>query len=184
MRTLEDPVLALIARFVVKDFGQLDLPEDDFLQQQLKEISRHIGDAPKDQRQKLAMAWIKEHAERYRKEWQRQAVTDILLNKRCADCPLIHDSSKSPCVIHGKWVALIEEYQAEKISSEEYIKESCLPGKVLSLQEAIKDYPGIKAYYSYDYPFWSQDVPIVTQKEGNAPWVWGNFPYKWEEEVR
>jgi ABC-type sugar transport system substrate-binding protein len=68
--------------------------------------------------------------------------------------------------------------------NEEYIKESCLPAKVLSLQEAIKDYPGIKAYYSYDYPFWSQDVPIVTQEEGNAPWVWGNFPYKWEEEVR
>lgn len=67
---------------------------------------------------------------------------------------------------------------------EEYIKESCLPAKVLSLQESIKDYPGIKEYYTYDYPFWSQDVPILTQKEGNAPWVWGNFPYNWAEEVR
>jgi ABC-type sugar transport system substrate-binding protein len=68
--------------------------------------------------------------------------------------------------------------------NEEYIKEACLPAQVLSLQEAIKDYPDIKEYYTYDYPFWSQDVPIITQKEGNAPWVWGNFPYNWAEEVR
>jgi len=67
---------------------------------------------------------------------------------------------------------------------EGYIEASCLPAKVVSLQEAIKGYPGIEEYYTYDYPFWSQDVPIVTQKEGNAPWVWGNFPYNWAEEVR
>lgn len=66
----------------------------------------------------------------------------------------------------------------------EYIKESCLPAEVMSLQEAIKGYPGIEDYYTYDYPFWSQDVPIITIEEGDAPWVWGNFPYNWAEEVR
>ncbi len=66
----------------------------------------------------------------------------------------------------------------------EYIKASSLPATMTTMQKAIEGYPGIQAYYTFDYPFWSQDVPILTKEQGDAPWVWGNFPYRWEEEVR
>ena len=66
----------------------------------------------------------------------------------------------------------------------DYIKAAVLPATVTTLQEAIKDYPALKQSYTYDYPVWSINVPYITKKDENAPWVWGNFPYDWAVEVR
>jgi uncharacterized protein YdiU (UPF0061 family) len=117
-------MLALIARFVVEDIADLNISDEVFLQHQLTEIRSHVESAPKEQQQKLVLEWIKEYAERYRQEWQRNSLSRVVVNKRCVDCPLIRDGSTSYCVIHSKWVALLEEYISDKIGSEKYIEET------------------------------------------------------------
>jgi len=117
-------MLALIARFVVDDIDNINLSDEVFLRHQLIEMRSLLENAPMEQQQQLALAWIKEHAERYRQEWQRRTFSKIALGKRCADCPLIHDGSISYCVIHRRWVLLLKEYIAEEISSEKYIEDT------------------------------------------------------------
>jgi hypothetical protein len=124
MSIIDDPLLALIARFVVEDIDNPDISDEIYLQHQVAEIRRYIGNAPGKQQQQLALAWIKEHAEQYRQEWQRRTFSRIVRDKRCADCPLIHDGSKSSCVIHGKWSALLSAYIAGEIGSDAYIEET------------------------------------------------------------
>jgi hypothetical protein len=70
------------------------------------------------------LEWIKEYAEQYRQEWRRRTFSKAALDKRCADCPLIHGSSSSFCIIHSKWVELLKEYIADEIGSDEYIEET------------------------------------------------------------
>ncbi|MEN8130666.1 MAG: hypothetical protein ABFS45_10835 [Pseudomonadota bacterium] len=124
MCIIDDPLLALIARFVVEDINDLSISDEIFLQHQVSEIRSFIENAPREQQQQLALAWIEEHAERYRQEWQRRTFSRIALGKRCADCPLIHDSSKYFCIIHSRWVVLLKEYIADEIGSDKYIEEA------------------------------------------------------------
>ena len=124
MLIIDDPMLALIARFVAKDIDNLNVSDETFLQDQITEIRRHIERSPKTQQQQLALEWIKEYAEQYRHEWRRRTFSKAVFDKRCADCPLIHDSSSSVCIIHSKWVALLKEYVGYDIGSDEYIEET------------------------------------------------------------
>ena len=124
MCIIDDPMLALIARFVVSDIDNISISDEVFLQQQVAEIRSYIENTPGEQQQQLAMVWIKEYAEQYRQEWRRRRFSKAILSKRCADCPLIHDSSKSSCIIHSKWVVLLKEYVADEISSDTYIEEA------------------------------------------------------------
>ena len=124
MCIVDDPMLALIARFVVEDIDNLSISDELYLQHQVDEIRSCIGNAPGDQQQQLALAWIKEHAEQYRQEWQRRTFSKIVLDKRCADCPLVKDGSKSSCVIHSRWVVLLKEYIADEIGSDVYVEET------------------------------------------------------------
>jgi hypothetical protein len=124
MCIIDDPMLALIARFVVEDIDDLSISDEIYLQHQVAEIRRHIENAPRKQQQQLALAWIKEHAEQYRQEWHRRALSKKVLDKRCVDCPLINDSSKSSCVIHSRWIVLLNEYIADEIDSDIYIEET------------------------------------------------------------
>ena len=124
MLIIDDPMLALIARFVAKDIDNLNVSDETFLQDQITEIRRHIERSPKTQQQKLALEWIKEYAEQYRHEWRRRTFSKAVFDKRCADCPLIHDSSSSVCIIHSKWVALLKKYVDDEIGSDEYIEET------------------------------------------------------------
>jgi hypothetical protein len=124
MFKIDDPMLALIARFVVDDMTDLNISDEAFLQHQLTEIRSHVESAPGEQQQKLVLEWIKEYAEHYRHEWQRDTLSKAVANKRCTDCPLIRDGSTSYCVIHSKWIALLEEYVSDKIGSEKYIEET------------------------------------------------------------
>jgi hypothetical protein len=120
----DDPMFALIARFVVKDINHLTISDEHYLQQQLAEIKRHVQNAPEDKRQHIAMEWIKEHAERYRKEWQKRAISKIMSDSRCPDCPLVHGSSTSYCIIHRRWMGLLKEYIRGDINSDKYIEET------------------------------------------------------------
>jgi hypothetical protein len=124
MCIIDDPMLALIARFVVEDIDNINISDEMFLQQQITEIKNYIKKLPKEKQQQQALEWIKEHAEQYRQDWRRRTFSRVVLNKRCADCPLIHDSSNSFCTIHSKWVVLLKEYVADKIGSDEYIEEA------------------------------------------------------------
>ena len=124
MYIIDDPMLALIARFVVEDLDNLSISDEVYLHHQVAEIRSYIEKAPRKQQQQLALAWIKEHAEQYRQEWQKRTFSKIVLDKRCVDCPIAHGSSKSSCVIHGRWVELLNEYIANEIGSDTYIKEA------------------------------------------------------------
>jgi len=124
MGIIDDPVLALIARFVVEDIDNPSISDEMYLQHQVAEIRSYIENAPGKQQQQLALEWIKEHAEQYRQQWQRRTFSKIVLDKRCADCPLIHDSSKSSCDIHSRWVVLLNEYIVDEIGSDIYIEET------------------------------------------------------------
>jgi len=124
MCIIDDPMLALIARFVVEDIDSISISDETYLQHQIAEIRSHIENASGKQQQQLALAWIKEHAEQYRQEWRRRTFSRIVLNKRCADCPLIHDGSISSCVIHSRWGVLLNEYIAGEIGSDAYIEET------------------------------------------------------------
>lgn len=77
MGVIDDPMLALIARFVVEDIDNLCIPDEIFLQQQVDEIKCHIGGADGEERHRLALQWITEHAERYRREWQKKELSRI-----------------------------------------------------------------------------------------------------------
>ncbi|MFV9614324.1 MAG: hypothetical protein ACNYZG_00095, partial [Gammaproteobacteria bacterium] len=101
MCIIDDPMLALIARFVVEDINNINISDEIFLQHQIAEIRSHIEKSPtKQMQQQLALEWIKKHAEQYREEWRKRTFSKAVLDKRCADCPLIHDNSSSLCIIH------------------------------------------------------------------------------------
>ena len=124
MCILDDPMLALIARFVVDDLDNLSISDEVFLKNQVAAISSHIEDAPIEQQQQLALSWIKEHAERYRQDWQKKSLSKYVADRRCQDCPLLHDSDKVFCTIHRDWVVLLNEYICNKINSEKYIEDT------------------------------------------------------------
>jgi hypothetical protein len=124
MSIIDDPTLALIARFVVDDLDNLSITDEAFLKSQVNTICSHIHDAPAEQHQQLALAWINEHAERYRQEWQRKTLSECISDRRCHDCPLIHSNGNEFCSIHSKWVILLNEYVTNKIDSEKYIVET------------------------------------------------------------
>lgn len=124
MTILDDSLLALIARFVVDDIEKLSISDEKFLKHQVMEIKNHIEHVPREQQQKVILEWIHEHAEQYRKQWQHKAITQVLLHKRCSDCPLIDNSSSRNCAIHEQWLGLVKDYLAGKIDSEQYVVES------------------------------------------------------------
>jgi len=125
MGVIEDPMLALIARFVVEDIDDLRVPDEAFLRQQVEEIRRHVGAAEGEEKHRLAMQWIREHAEHYRSEWQKKELSRIALDSRCPDCPLVRrGTNKAYCSIHTRWVALLQDYLDERISSESYVEQT------------------------------------------------------------
>ena len=124
MCIVDDPTLALIARFVVNDIDNISISDENYLKQQLVEIRNHIGDATGEDRNRIAMAWIREHAERYRSEWLKKKFSKILHDRKCPDCPLFNSNSTSHCIIHRRWIGLLEEYLADEINSDRYIEET------------------------------------------------------------
>lgn len=124
MKSLDDPTPALIARFVIEDVDKLRLSDEQYMKHQLTEIKKQIEKFPEQQQEQFALAWIRENAERYRRDWQKRSFTETALAKRCEDCPLVHDHSTSSCIIHTRWVDLLRKYAAGEINSDRYIEQT------------------------------------------------------------
>jgi hypothetical protein len=120
---LDDPTLALMARFVVRDADLQELYDEEYLRAQLASIRRHIEAFPPEQQEQAAFDWIEQHAQRYRQQWQnREQLPSLLPDQRCPDCPLVDRGSGGSCMIHKRWVGLLNEYAAGEIPSASYIK--------------------------------------------------------------
>jgi hypothetical protein len=132
MFVVDDPALALIARFVGGD-SRLDLSNPEFLSQQLAAIQAYVQRFPEHERETRALEWIEENARRYRQAWQRRTACEALTSVRCPDCPLTGAGVRTSCEIHARWLALLQGYAADELSSHEYVE------KTLALLRAHKD---------------------------------------------
>ena len=120
---VDDPTLALIARFVVCEADVQQLENEQYLRAQLASIRRHIESFPPEQQEQAALDWIAEHAQRYRQQWQkRERLPGVLAERRCADCPLVDLGAGGACMIHKRWVGLLKEYVSGEIHSDRYIE--------------------------------------------------------------
>ncbi len=122
MFVVDDPMLALIARFVV-DFDRLGVTNEQFLKQQVESIKDYVSKYPDEERADKALEWIEVYAKQYRTDWEQSVITERITKKRCPDCPLVH-SSNSHCEIHDRWVDLLMDYMGKKINSHKYVEES------------------------------------------------------------
>ncbi len=119
----DDPTLALITRFV-GGTAQPELAESEFLYRQLAAIEAYIGRFPPSERETRAIEWIETNAERYREQAFRQTAVESLKRARCPDCPLSGGDACMPCSIHVEWLALLQRYAANDLSSHEYVEQS------------------------------------------------------------
>ena len=132
MYTVDDPTLALIARFVGGS-ARPELSDTEFLHQQVAAIQKYVERFPQDERESRALEWIEANALAYRQQSQKRAAIDVLSDARCADCPLSGGDALTPCSIHTRWLALLRRYAASELSSHDYVEAS------LALLEAHKN---------------------------------------------
>ena len=123
MYIVDDPILALITRFV-GDAKNLNLSDADFLLKQIAAIEQHIEQFPAEERDTRALEWIEAYAREYRQQWQKQVVVGALSYSRCPDCPLANGKQMAPCAVHTRWLELLRRYAMAEISSREYVESS------------------------------------------------------------
>jgi hypothetical protein len=132
MYIVDDPTLALIARFV-GGAAASELSDELFFRQQVAAIEAYIDRFPVAEREAQALVWIEANARQYRRQWQKQAAIDVLASSRCPDCPLAGGDRQTPCAIHRRWLTLLRRYASDQLSSQQYL------GKSLALLTAYKD---------------------------------------------
>lgn len=123
MYIIDDPTLALIARFV-GDTGDSEFSDEEFFRQQLAAIEAYVDRFPEQQREQRAFEWIEANARQYRLQWQKRAAVGALSRARCPDCPLAGGDRQTPCAIHHQWLELLLAYAASELSSPEYVERS------------------------------------------------------------
>lgn len=123
MYIVDDPTLALIARFI-GDFSHPDLSDTAFLRQQVAAIEGYVEGFPADERERRALEWIETNAMAYRQQSQKRTAIDVLAKSRCPDCPLSGREKRTPCAIHSRWLTLLRRYAANELSSHEYVEKS------------------------------------------------------------
>ena len=121
MYIVDDPTLALIARFVgtASPEGRSDAA---FFNGQIAAIEAYVERFPADERDQRALEWIESNAMHYRQQWQKQTAISTLAGRRCADCPLAGGDKQTPCAIHRRWLKLLERYAADELSSHDYVE--------------------------------------------------------------
>ena len=122
---LDEPTLALIARFVVKDFDEISLPEEVLLNSQYDMLRSRISCVPTEKQEDIILEWIIDHAEQYREQWRQGVFGRMLFTKRCLDCPLVHSGPEKFCGFHSRWEILLNEYVGGKINSHDFTN-NCL----------------------------------------------------------
>lgn len=123
MFSVDDPFLALILRFVVDTDGE-GSTDQEFLQRQLKALRRYLAQFPKEEHGSRALDWIGQHAARYRRDWELNAVASRTVYLRCADCPLEGFGSTEYCQIHEQWLYLLHRYLANEVTTRSYVEDS------------------------------------------------------------
>ena len=103
MFIVDDPLLALILRFVTST-EQSPEASEEFLQHQLKTIKQYVAKSRTDDQGAKAMEWIEQHAERYRQDRQRHALSRRSAYLRCEDCPLASLGAAEQCEVHEQWL--------------------------------------------------------------------------------
>ena len=123
MYTLDDPLLALILRFVGRS-QKVTLRDDEFLHDQVGAIREHVAAFPAEDRKARALEWVEKHAREYRDRWAKATVGEILSDQQCVDCPLAETGSAENCQIHKSWLGLLRSYVADEISTTAYVEDS------------------------------------------------------------
>ncbi|MCB1771471.1 MAG: hypothetical protein KDJ31_17515 [Candidatus Competibacteraceae bacterium] len=121
MYIVDDPLLALISRFMCQN-QHVEVSDAEFLLRQINAIEDYVGQFPNSERDRRAMEWIAAHAREYRRQWQKNAVAQVLVKARCPDCPLLGERRSPQCEIHAFWLSLLQHYIADDISSQEYVE--------------------------------------------------------------
>jgi len=132
MYIVDDPTLALIARFV-GETHDVNVSDADFLFGQVAAIKRYVRQFPVAERQSRALQWIETYAQDYRQQWQKRLAIQALAQARCPDCPLAGGDRSAPCAVHERWLELLRRYAANEMSGQEYIEHA------LELLNAQKD---------------------------------------------
>ena len=120
---VDDPLLALIVRFVVSR-DQLDMSDDEFIQRQLQTLRDHVERFPAHEQTTRAMEWVAENAENYRRNWQKNVISRRAPNERCPDCPLTGGSGTGHCEVHSHWLQLLRMYLAGELTSDAYVEDT------------------------------------------------------------
>ncbi|MCW8890034.1 MAG: hypothetical protein OQL20_05180 [Sedimenticola sp.] len=152
MFVVDDPVLALIVRFVI-GARELRVSDEPFLQRQVEQLQQHVASYPDEEQEEQAVAWIARHAEHYRAQWQNRVVNKQAQQVRCVDCPMSMRGTDQHCVVHFKWLDLLKRYTANEMNASEYVKASL--GILQANKEAlierrsqeIEEFRQLKAYH-------------------------------------
>jgi len=123
MLIVDDPLLALIVRFVVGQ-EQLEISDEEFVQRQLQTLREYVDRFPPHEHTARAMEWVAENAESYRRGWQQNVVARSAPSQRCPDCPLTGSAGQGHCEVHARWLQLLRAYIAGEISSEAYVEDT------------------------------------------------------------
>jgi predicted metal-dependent hydrolase len=123
MTVTEDPLLALIVRFVMSE-DRSQRADAEFVQRQLATLKEYVGKYPADEKQPRAMQWIEQHAANYRREWQKKVLPRQAAERRCNDCPLDSVDGERHCTIHSQWLRLLQAYLNEQLNSQEYVRDA------------------------------------------------------------
>jgi hypothetical protein len=116
-------MLALIMRFV-NAHEQLDVSDEAYFQRQVETLQAYVDQFPKAERQTRALEWVEQHAENYRRSWQRKQVTETAHKRRCADCPLKDYARSRNCSVHGRWLGLLNRYLTNELTSAQYVEDT------------------------------------------------------------
>lgn len=124
MELIDDPLLALLVRFVAGG-RRLDVEDNqEFLRRQLDTVRAYAAQFPDAERNERVMEWIQEHAAQYRRDWQGERIRNCLSGSQCLDCPLLDLDIPAHCDIHGHWLELLSRFLADKISSRAYVEKA------------------------------------------------------------
>ena len=120
MTIVDDPLLALIVRFVVNN-EEVEGDDEAFCQDQIRTLNRYVQDLPEDQQEAKALQWIEQHAELYRRQWQKKTIRRRASDRQCHDCPLNLNGQHNHCSVHQEWLTLLGLYSSDKLTSGEYV---------------------------------------------------------------
>ncbi len=123
MYTIDDPMIALILRFVGHG-KKVTVSDHDFIQVELKVIQEHLKKFPPEDQGSRAIEWIEEHARGYRERWLKEVLGETFSSQGCPDCPLSEIVSPEHCQIHQEWLELLQQYAADEINSRIYVESS------------------------------------------------------------